>query len=56
MMSEDKIGRGLASPEMMNGKARAIDIMRNPENPWHARYSQADPEAKALVEGLLKQG
>jgi hypothetical protein len=56
MMSEDKVGRGLASPEMMNGKARAIDIMRNPENPWHARYTQADPEAKALVEGLLKQG
>lgn len=55
MMSEDKIGRGLATPEMMGGKARANDIMRNPENPWHARYSQADPEAVALVTGLLKQ-
>lgn len=56
MMSEDKIGRGLASPEMMNGKARATDIMRNPENPWHKRYNEGDAEAVALVTGLLKQG
>lgn len=55
MMSEDKIGRGLATPEMMGGKARANDIMRNPENPWHARYQQGDAEAVALVTGLLKQ-
>lgn len=55
MMSEDKIGRGLAGPEMMGGKARANDIMRNPENPWHARYQQGDAEAVALVTGLLKQ-
>jgi hypothetical protein len=55
MMSEDKIGRGLATPEMMGGKARATDIMRNPENPWHARYQQGDAEAVALVTGLLKQ-
>jgi hypothetical protein len=56
MMSEDKIGRGLATPDMMGGKARATDIMRNPENPWHKRYNEADPEAVALVTGLLKQG
>jgi hypothetical protein len=55
MMSEDKIGRGLATPDMMGGKARATDIMRNAENPWHKRYSEGDPEAVALVTGLLKQ-
>lgn len=55
MMSEDKVGRGFAGPEMMGGKARATDIMRNPENPWHKRYQDADPEAVALVTGLLKQ-
>jgi hypothetical protein len=41
---------------MMNVKARATDIMRNAENPWHKRYHEADPEAVALVTGLLKQG
>lgn len=55
-MSEDKIGRGAGGGEMMNGKARAMDIMRNPENAWHKRYSEGDPEAVALVTGLLKQG
>ena len=56
MMSEDKVGRGLAAPEMMGGKARAMDIMRNAENPWHKRYAEGDAEAVALVTGLLKQG
>lgn len=56
MMSEDKVGRGLATPDMMGGKARATDIMRNPENPWHKRYAEGDPEAVALVTGLLKAG
>jgi hypothetical protein len=55
MMSEDKIGRSLATPDMMGGKARATDIMRNAENPWHKRYAEGDPEAVALVTGLLKQ-
>jgi hypothetical protein len=55
MMSEDKVGRGLATADMMGGKARAMDVMRNAENPWHKRYSDGDPEAVALVTGLLKQ-
>jgi hypothetical protein len=55
MMSEDKVGRGLATPDMMGGKARAMDVMRNAENPWHKRYAEGDPEAVALVTGLLKQ-
>jgi hypothetical protein len=55
MLSEDKVGRGLATPDMMGGKARAMDVMRNPENPWHKRYSEGDAEAVALVTGLLKQ-
>jgi hypothetical protein len=55
MMSEDKVGRNLATPDMMGGKARAMDVMRNPENPWHKRYSDGNPEAVALVTGLLKQ-
>lgn len=56
MMSEDKMGRGMQSAEMMTGQARAMDIMRNADNPWHKRYQDGDREAVALVNSLLKNG
>lgn len=56
MMSEDKMGRGLQSAEMMTGQARAMDIMRNADNPWHKRYQEGDREAVSLVNSLLKNG
>lgn len=56
MMSEDKMGRGMQSAEMMTGQSRAIDIMRNADNPWHNRYREGDREAVSLVNSLLKNG
>ena len=56
MMSEDKMGRGMQSAEMMTGQARAMDIMRNADNPWHKRYQEGDREAVSLVNSLLKNG
>jgi hypothetical protein len=56
MMSEDKMGRGMQSAEMMTGQSRAMDIMRNAENPWHKRYQEGDSEAVSLVNSLLKNG
>lgn len=56
MMSEDKVGRGMPTAEMLTGQSRAMDIMRNPDNAWHKRYAEGDREAVALVTGLLKQG
>lgn len=56
MMSEDKMGRGMQSAEMMTGQARAMDIMRNADNPWHNRYREGDREAVSLVNSLLKNG
>ena len=56
MMSEDKMGRGMQSAEIMTGQARAMDIMRNAENPWHKRYQEGDREAVSLVNSLLKNG
>jgi hypothetical protein len=56
MMSEDRVGRGASSVDFLAGKARAQDIMKNPDNPWHKRYQDGDPEAAALVTSLLRQG
>jgi hypothetical protein len=55
LMSEDRMGRGVQTTEALTGQARALDIMRNPDNPWHQRYAEGDREAAALVTGLLKQ-
>jgi hypothetical protein len=54
MMSEDKVGRAGGAAEMLSGAARAKDIMTNSDNAWHKRYQEGDPEAVALVTGLLK--
>jgi hypothetical protein len=56
MMSEDKVGRGAEPQGFLTGKARANDIMTNPENPWHKRYHDGDREAATLVTSLIKQG
>lgn len=56
MMGEDRVGRGATSVDFLAGKARADDIMKNPENPWHKRYQEGDREAAALVTSLLRQG
>jgi|GEM_PF-1343494 len=56
MMSEDKMGRGMQSAEMLTGQSRAMDIMRNADNPWHKRYQEGDREAVSLVNSLLKNG
>ena len=56
LISEDKMGRGMQSAELMTGQARAMDIMRNAENPLHQRYKDGDREIAALVTSLLKNG
>jgi len=56
LISEDKMGRGMQSAEMMTGQSRAMDIMRNAENPLHQRYKDGDREIATLVTSLLKNG
>jgi hypothetical protein len=53
-LSDDKMVTSDLSATMMVGKARAMDIMRNPDNPMHKRYQSGDREVANLVTDLLK--
>jgi hypothetical protein len=54
-LSDDKLVSSESAATMMVGKARAMDIMKNPQNPLHTRYSSGDKEIADLVTDLLKQ-
>lgn len=53
-LSDDKLVSSDSAATMMVGKARAFDIMKNPQNPLHQRYKTGDKEIAALVTDLLK--
>jgi hypothetical protein len=54
-ISDDKLVSADSSATMMVGRARAFDIMKNPQNPLHTRYTSGDREIADLVTDLLKQ-
>jgi hypothetical protein len=56
MMSDDKIVNSDTAGTMMAGKARAMDIMTNPQNSLYTRYKSGDKETATLVADLLKNG
>ena len=53
-LSDDKMVTSDLSATMMVGKARAMDIMKNPDNPMHKRYQAGEREVTNLVTDLLK--
>jgi hypothetical protein len=53
-LSDDKLVSADSAATMMVGKTRAFDIMKNPDNPLHKRYTSGDKEIAALVTDLLK--
>ena len=55
-LSDDKLVTSDLAATMMVGKARAMDIMRNPDNPLHKRYTSGDREIANLVTDLLSKG
>lgn len=56
MMSDDKIVNSDTAGTNMAGKARAMDIMTNPQNPNYERYRRGDKEITGLVNDLLQNG
>jgi hypothetical protein len=56
MMSDDKIVNSETAGTMMAGKARAMDIMTNPQNTLYKKYTSGDKETATLVADLLKNG
>ena len=56
LISEDRIVGPDASPSFQVGKVKATDIMKNPDNPHHARWASGDPETIRLVTDLIKNG
>jgi hypothetical protein len=54
-LSDDKLVSADSAATMMVGKSRAFDIMKNPQNPLHQRYTSGDKEIADLVTDLLKQ-
>lgn len=55
-LSDDKLVNSDAAATMMVGRARAMDIMKNPQNNLHQRYTSGDREIADLVTSLLKNG
>ena len=53
-LSDDKLVSSESAATMMVGKTRAMDIMKNPQNPMHQRYISGDKEIADLVTDLLK--
>lgn len=53
-LSDDKLVSADSAATMMVGKSRAFDIMKNPQNPLHQRYTSGDREIADLVSDLLK--
>ena len=56
MVSDDKIVSSDATATFMAGKAKGVDIIKNPQNPYHQRYMDGDPEINKLVLDLIKNG
>lgn len=56
MVSDDKIVSSDVSATMMAGKARAMDIMTNPQNPLYSKYQKGDKGTADLVFDLLQHG
>lgn len=54
--AEDRLVTSDVAATMMVGKARAMDIMKNPDNPMHKRYHSGDREIGQLVSDLLARG
>jgi hypothetical protein len=55
-LSDDRLVSADSAATMMAGKARAFDIMKNPDNPLHKRYASGDREIADLVTDILKRG
>jgi len=55
-MSDDKIVNSETAGTMMAGKARAMDIMTNPQNSMYEKYKSGEKAARELVTDLLKNG
>lgn len=53
-IAEDKLVSANASP-MQAGMDRAMDIIRNPANPLHARYQEGDEDVVRQVRSYLSQ-
>jgi len=53
-LSDDKLVSSDSAATMLVGKTRAMDIMKNPDNPLHKRYTSGDREIASLVTDLLK--
>lgn len=53
-IAEDKLVSANASP-MQVGRDRAMDIIRNPENPMHRRYHEGDEDVVRQVRSYLSQ-
>jgi len=56
MVSDDKIVSSDSTATFMAGQARGIDIMRNPQNPYHTRFVAGDREVVSMVADLIKNG
>jgi len=56
MQSDDKIASSDVSSTHMAGKARAMDIATNDQNPLHAKWLKGDAATHALYMDLLANG
>ena len=56
MVSDDKIVSSDVASTMQAGKARAMDIMTNAQNPLYAKYQKGDKATADLVFDLLQHG
>jgi hypothetical protein len=56
LVSDDKIVNSDSTATFMAGKAKGIDIIKNPDNPYHKRYMDGDQEINRLVLDLIKNG
>ena len=45
----------LPAVSQLDPAAQADDIIKNPQNPYHARYQQGDKEIAAMVKGLYQR-
>lgn len=54
LMSEDTLARGNNSNAGGDLKAKAMDVINNPQNPLHKRYHAGDEEANQIVRGWFK--
>lgn len=53
MMSEDKLASAQSVTSLQDPRAQAMDIQKNPANPYYARYQAGDPEIVSMVRQKL---